>query len=54
MTFRVEMEQEEGGRWIAEVVDLPMGEVQPAKSGGVLAGPDDSRRDPDVFLGETR
>ncbi len=23
MTFKVEIEQEEGGRWIAEVVDLP-------------------------------
>jgi predicted RNase H-like HicB family nuclease len=23
MTFRVEIEQEEDGRWIAEVVDLP-------------------------------
>ncbi len=23
MTFRVETEQEEGGRWIADVVDLP-------------------------------
>ncbi len=23
MTFRVEMEQEEDGRWLAEVVDLP-------------------------------
>ena len=23
MTFRIEIEQEEDGRWIAEVVDLP-------------------------------
>ena len=23
MTFRVEVEQEEDGRWIAEVIDLP-------------------------------
>jgi len=23
MNFRIELEQEEGGRWIAEVVDIP-------------------------------